>query len=227
MDGAIENIKQMVNKCWDNKIYPIVGTLTPRSDITEDGKILFDYFNDWIKEWTTQQSMSGKDCAYVDFFNAGKDLDPPIPLEDPEKPYHLNPLCDGDNVYDEQGNLIRSGLGVHMNVQGYKVMGYSIPLTLFATSPTGFKLYQDAACLIEEHLNTEEASNHFYEISIKNARRGNEKEIVKYVKNIGTYPCLYYIYITDAYNIDYAFVNEDGSLSTHIVGLCAPNMSKR
>ena len=94
MDSAIDNIKQIVSKCWDNNIYAIVGTLTPRNDITEDGKRLFDYFNDWVKDWTTEQSLLGKKCAYIDFFNAGKDLDPPCPLEDPDKPYHLNPLCD-------------------------------------------------------------------------------------------------------------------------------------
>lgn len=91
MDSAIDNIKQIVSKCWDNNIYAIVGTLTPRNDITEDGKRLFDYFNDWVKDWTTEQSLLGKKCAYIDFFNAGKDLDPPCPLEDPDKPYHLNP----------------------------------------------------------------------------------------------------------------------------------------
>ena len=226
MDSAIDNIKQIVSKCWDNNIYPIVCTLTPRNDITEDGKRLFEYFNDWVKEWTTQQSIIGKDCAYIDFFNAGKDLDPPIPLEDPDKPYHLNPLCDGDNVYDEAGNMIRSGLGVHMNIQGYKVMGQSIPLTLFATGNTGFKLYKDSKCTNEEFLNKEELSNQFYEISVQNVRRGIEKNVIRYIKNIGNYPCLYYIHITDEYNMDYYFVDEDGNKKKYLVGSCNAGMVK-
>ena len=123
--------------------------------------------------------------------------------------------------------MIRSGLGVHMNIQGYKVMGYSIPLTLFASSSSGFKLYKDADCKNEEYLNTEEASNQFYEISIKNVRRGVDKSVIKYIKNIGNYPCLYYIYITDAYNMDYYFIDENGNKTDHLIGSCGAGVKKQ
>lgn len=94
MDKAKGYVKEIVQKCWDNKIYPIITTLLPRRDITSDGKILWDYFNDWIKEYATEQAILGKDCAYIDFFNAGKDFDPPEPIGDPSDPYKLNPNCD-------------------------------------------------------------------------------------------------------------------------------------
>ena len=219
MDGAIDNIKEIIKKCWDNGIYPIVCTLTPRSDITEDGKVLFDYFNDWVKTYTTEQSILGKECAYVDMFNAGKNFDPPEPLEDPENPYKLNPLYDGDNIFDENGNQIRSGLGVHMNAEGYRIMGYAIPLTLFKTADSGLKLYRDSDCTIEEFYNDTEASNPYYEITISNVRRGTPRTITKYLKNIGTVPTLYYIYITDDYNMSYYFIDDKGNQCKTLSGL--------
>lgn len=99
MDRAKGYVKEIVQKCWDNNIYPIITTLLPRRDITADGKILWDYFNDWVKEYATEQSILGRDCAYIDFFNAGKDFDPPEPIGDPEDFYKLNPLCDYVDTY--------------------------------------------------------------------------------------------------------------------------------
>lgn len=227
MDRAITNVKTIIQKCWDNGIYPIIGTLTPRNDITEDGKKLFTYFNDWVKTYTTEQSIQGKDCAYIDFFNAGKDFDPPEPLEDPDKPYHLNPLYDGDNVYDENGNMLRSGLGVHMNPEGYRVMGYAIPLALFKTADSGMKLYRDAACTREETYNTEEASHPYYEIDVNNVRRGVEKKVVRYIKNIGVNTTLYYIYLTTTHNIKYYFLDSQGNKKEFLTGVCNPGLSKQ
>lgn len=227
MDNAINNIKEMVQKCWNNGIYPIVCTLTPRSDITEDGKILFEYFNDWVKTYTTEQSLLGKECAYIDMFNAGKNFDPPEPLEDPKNPFHLNPLYDGDNVFDENGVQLRSGLGVHMNVDGYRVMGYAIPLTLFKTSDSGLKLYRDTECSIEEYFNKTEASNQYYEITVNNVRRGTPKNIIKYLKNIGTVQTLYYVYITDAYNMEYYFIDDYGNKTQTLNGILNASRTKQ
>lgn len=219
MNGAIDNIKEIVKKCWDAGIYPIISTLTPRNDITEDGKKLFTYFNEWVKTYATEQSILGKECAYVDFFNAGKDFDPPEPLEDPNNPFKLNPLFDGDNVFDENGNQIRSGLGVHMNPDGYRVMGYAIPLSLFQSGNTGIKLYKDSECTNEEYYNMQEASNPYYEIQIANVRRGTPKTILKYFKNVGTAPTLYYIYVTDDYNMEYYFIDENNNHTKTLTGL--------
>ena len=227
MDRAIANVKTIIQKCWDNGIYPIIGTLTPRRDITNDGKKLFDYFNEWVKTYTTEQSILGKDCAYVDFFNAGKDFDPPEPLGDPDDEYKLNPLYDGDNVYDENGNMIRSGLGVHPNPEGYRVMGYSIPLALFKTSNSGMRLYSDADCMNEEFYNTEEASHPYYQININNVRRGTEKKVIKYIKNVGVSTTLYYIYITSDHNMKYYFIDSQGNKKEHLTGVCNPGLSKQ
>lgn len=227
MDGAIENITEIVKKCWDNGIYPIICTLTPRNDINENGKVLFDYFNNWVKTYSTEQSISGKECAYIDMFNAGKNFDPPEPLEDPNNPYKLNPLFDGDNIFDENGVQIKSGLGVHMNAEGYRVMGYAIPLTLFKTADSGLKIYRDAECTQEEYFNTTEASNPYYEITVTNVRRGTPKNIIKYLKNIGTAQTLYYVYVTDAYNMNYYFIDDNGNHTQTLTGIQSPSMSKQ
>lgn len=226
MDRAKGYVKEIVQKCWDNNIYPIITTLLPRRDITSDGKILWDYFNDWVKEYATEQSILGRDCAYIDFFNAGNDFDPPEPIGDLEDPYKLNPLYDGDNVYDENGNQIRSGLGVHPNLAGYKVMGYAVPLNLFKVADNGMKVYKDPEATTEELYNTEEASHPYYQVSINNVRRGVEKKMTRYIKNVGVQPTLYYIYLSNTYNMKYYFLNSEGIKVDHLYGLCNPGMIK-
>lgn len=185
---------------------------------------MWDYFNDWVKEYATEQSILGRDCAYIDFFNAGKDFDPPEPIGDLEDEYKLNPLYDGDNVYDENGNQIRSGLGVHPNPAGYRVMGYAVPLTLFATADSGMKLYRDAECTIPETYDTTEASRPFYKVNINNVRRGKEKLVTRYIKNVGVVPTLYYMYITNAHNMKYYFLDSQGNRKETITGIANPNI---
>lgn len=185
---------------------------------------MWDYFNDWVKEYATEQSILGRDCAYIDFFNAGKDFDPPESIGDLEDEYKLNPLYDGDNVYDENGNQIRSGLGVHPNPAGYRVMGYAVPLTLFATADSGMKLYRDAECTIPETYDTTEASRPFYKVNINNVRRGKEKLVTRYIKNVGVVPTLYYMYITNAHNMKYYFLDSQGNRKETITGIANPNI---
>lgn len=122
--------------------------------------------------------------------------------------------------------MIRSGLGVHPNPDGYRVMGYAVPLTLFKVSDSGLKLYKDADCLTEEFYNKSEASNPYYEIQVSNVRRGTPKTITKYLKNIGTAPTLYYIYITDDYNIKYYFIDDKGNHCKTLSGLQGVSVKK-
>lgn len=227
MDRAKGYVKDFVQKCWDNNIEPIITTLLPRRDINSNGVILFDYFNDWIKDYANEQSALGRNISYIDFFNAGKDFDPPEPLGDPKDPYKLNPLFDGDNIFDENGNQIRSGLGVHLNPEGYRVMGYAVPLSLFKSADSGFKLYSDSEAKFEEKLNTDDVSNPHYELNVNNIRRGTPKEIIRYVKNVGISPTLYYIYINDIHNVKYYFIDDNGNKSENLFGLANPNIIKK
>lgn len=89
-----DNISEMVKRCLDNNIIPIVGTLIARTGATGIyQKALYD-FNKWIIEFCT-----GKDNVYyVDFFNSGKETVPPTPLEDPRNAGALNPLYDGEKL---------------------------------------------------------------------------------------------------------------------------------
>lgn len=191
------SITQMAQKCWDNNIHPIIGTLIPRTGATGIyQKALYDY-NKWIIEFCT----TNENIDYIDFFNAGKEKFPPTPLEDPGNPGALNPIYDGDAIYDEHGNLIRDGRGIHPSVEGYKIMGESIPLSLFNIQQGGVKMYLDEECTIEEKYNDDDKLKPFYDVHISNIRRGKTKDNVRYVKNVGNAACIYSLFTTSAHNI--------------------------
>ena len=200
------NIIQMVQKCIANNIIPIVGTLIPRTGATGIyQKALFD-FNDWIIQYCNELETA----YYVDFFNAGKNNIPPTPLEDPTNRGALNPIYDGDAIYDEYGNLIKQGRGIHPNIEGYKIMADSIPTSIFQAQDSGVKLYLDSACTREEEFDNSDKMNPFYTISIDGLRRGKAKTFVRYVKNVGVGQVLYAMYYTGTHNINVRFVNEKG-----------------
>ena len=92
MQVVRENTMEVVKRCWDNGIIPIIGTLIPRTGATGIYKTALYEHNEWIISWCNEQSASGRDIFYVDFFNAGKDVVPPTPLEDPNNPGAINGL---------------------------------------------------------------------------------------------------------------------------------------
>lgn len=106
-------------------------------------------------------------------------------------------------------------------------MGYAIPLNLFKTADSGFKLYSDSQATIEEKYNATDISNPHYELNVKNIRRGTPKEIIRYVKNIGVSPTLYFIYITDHHNVKYYFIDDNGDKCENLFGLANPNIIKK
>ena len=205
------NIVQMVQKCIANDIIPVVGTLIPRTGATGIyQKALFDY-NDWIIQYCNELETA----YYVDFFNAGKNNIPPTPLEDPTNRGALNPIYDGDAIYDEYGNLIKQGRGIHPNIEGYKIMADSIPTSIFQSQDSGVKLYLDSECTREEELDTSDKMNPFYSISIEGARRGKPKTFVRYVKNVGVGQVLYAMYYTNTHNISVRFINDKGEVKPY------------
>ena len=92
MQVVRENTMEVVKRCWDNGIIPIIGTLIPRTGATGIYKTALFEHNEWIISWCNQQSAEGREIFYVDFFNAGKDVVPPTPLEDPNNPGAINGL---------------------------------------------------------------------------------------------------------------------------------------
>ena len=219
-----DNTMEVAKRCWDAGIIPIIGTLIPRTGATGIYKTALFEHNEWIISWCNEQAAAGRDIFYVDFFNAGKDVVPPTPLEDPSNPGAMNPLYDGDNVYDEWGNLEKQGRGIHLNPEGYGIMASAVPTTIFQTYDTGLKMYQDAQCTVEDEFDDSDAVNPFYTISIDNVRRGKTKPVVRYVKNIGRTQVLFAMYTTDHYNCTIEFIGSDGSTGAFANGLLAPDM---
>ena len=219
LDGKVtqmkNNIEQMVRRCWDNGIVPIVGTLIPRTGATGIYKDALYEYNEWIINFCT----GNDNIFYVDFFNAGKEKVPPTPLEDPANPGAMNPIYDGDALYDDYGNLIKQGRGIHPNWEGYRIMGECIPLNIFKTGETGLKLYLDKECTVEETYNDDDKVNPFYRIDIDGVRRGVPKKLIRYVKNVGTNQQLFAAYSYDNYNIDVKFLDENGRRMDYANGL--------
>ena len=224
MQVVRENTMEVVKRCWDNGIIPIIGTLIPRTGATGIYKTALYEHNEWIISWCNEQSASGRDIFYVDFFNAGKDVVPPTPLEDPSNPGAMNPIYDGDRVYDAFGNLEKEGRGIHLNPEGYKIMASAVPLSIFQTYDTGLKMYRDAQCTFEDNYDDSDKLNSFYTIEVDNVRRSKTKTIIRYVKNIGRTQVLFAMYGTDMYNMTMEFIGTDGSRGQFANGLLAPDM---
>lgn len=108
------NTKEMVNICLELGVVPIVGNLIPRTGFKGMYREALWAHNDWIKEFCN----TTKGVHFVDFYNAGKQNIPPTPLEDPNDIGSMNPKYDGDTIYDEYGNVVVIGNGIHPNVEG-------------------------------------------------------------------------------------------------------------
>ena len=201
------NMKILVKKCMDNGIKPIIGLLIPRTQSVTDALVKHGLysFNDWLIEYAnTTEGLN-----YVDFFNAGKDAIPPTPLEDPDSPGAMNPIYDGDNIYDEMGNLVQYGAGIHLNRAGYKIMAEAIPLNLFNDFTTGLKMYIDKECTIEAEYNIDDKQNPYYKITVEAMQLTRTKKIIRYIKNVGIGQTLFAMYPTKTYNLKYTFQTDD------------------
>lgn len=215
------NIMQCVQLCFDNDIIPIIGNLIPRTQAVTIPMVKYGLieFNKWIAEYANET----EGVSYVDFFNAGKNSIPPTPLEDPDNPYALNPLYDGDTKYDAQGNVISQGAGIHLNIEGYRIMAEAIPLSYFKATSTGIKMYLDSDCTKEENYNNDDALYPFYTIKLDDLKLGRTKTIVRYLKNIGDSQVVFAMYQANGYNINYTFENEDKSTQDYVSGILLPD----
>lgn len=199
------NTREMVQKCLDAGIHPVIGTLIPRTGATGIyKKALYDH-NDWIINFAN----SNPNVDYVDFFHAELEG---VTLEYPVGSGNLNPILDGDAEFDIYGNIIKQGRGIHCNRAGYRIMAYAIPLSLFQTIDTGLKLYLDSECTREEIYDNSDPLNPYYLVKIDNLRMNTSKRIVRYVKNVGVQQSMFVMYPSDEYNVLVRFVSEDGLL---------------
>lgn len=219
-----DNIMEMVKRCWDNNIIPIVGNLIPRTGATGIYKTALYDFNRWIISWCTQKAGEGYNIFYVDLFNAGKEAVPPTPIEDPTNPGAMNPIYDGDALFDEFGNIIKQGRGIHLNKEGYRIWAEAIPLSIFKTYDSGLRMYKDIHCTDEDAYDDSDKQNPFYTINVDNVRRSKTKTIVRYVKNIGKTQVLFAMYASDEYNMTIEFIGSNGEKGAYANGLLAPNM---
>jgi len=219
MEQAKVNTISMIDLAIANNIIPIIGTLIPRTTakgIYRQG--LWDY-NDWIIDYCNGRVG----VYYVDFYNAGKKNIPETPLEEPSVPGNLNPLYDGDSVFDAYGNLIRRGQGVHPSVVGYKLMAEAFPLAIFKSLSAGVKMYLDEACTIEEDSETLADLSVIYSMEFKNVNRGRTKQTIRYLKNVGSYPVVFSINPTKEDGLDIKFSKVGQGWGEQINGQLYPN----
>jgi lysophospholipase L1-like esterase len=215
MEIAKQNILWMVQRCIDNNIVPIIGTLLPRTSISGIYKQALWDFNEWIKAYCNGH----EGLYYVDFYNAGKDNIPPTPLEESPVTGNMNPIYDGDSVFDEFGNLVRRGYGIHPNVQGYKLMAEAVPLGIFNALKTGIKVYIDEDCTVEENTDNSDIYHTQYNITFSNIDRGRTKIITRYIKNVGNMPMMYTLYNTSESGVDMTFSLDGVNYTEFVNGL--------
>ncbi|MEG2018064.1 MAG: GDSL-type esterase/lipase family protein [Clostridium sp.] len=209
MKVARENTISMINICLANNIIPIVGNLIPRTGAKGIYRTALWEHNNWIKEYA---GVSEK-IHYVNFYDAGKSNIPPTPLEDPNELGAMNPLYDGDTQYDEFGNAIVRGNGIHPSVEGYKLMGEAVPLTIFKSSTQGIKIFVNEACTIEENFETSSEKGKVYKLDIKNILRGKTKTTTRYIKNIGIEDVIYAVYPVKLNDMSANFSVNEGEFS--------------
>lgn len=225
MNDTVELMKAnyigMIEKSLKAKCVPIVTTLIPRSTAKGiERQALWDY-NSWIIQYANSRRNEG--VYYVDFYNAGKDVIPPTPLENPRVVGDLNPLYDGNTVFDAYGNIISAGHGVHPNVAGFKIMAEAIPLSIFEAQASTLKMYLNPQCTEEEYLENNDIYSSVYRVSMTNMNRGRTKITTRYIRNEGLQDMLYAVYPITEQGVDIKFSLNDGDYTESLSMILAPS----
>ena len=129
-----------------------------------------------------------------------------------------------DALFDEFGNIIKQGRGIHLNKEGYRIWAEAIPLSIFKTYDSGLRMYKDVQCTVEDEYDDSDKQNPFYTLKVDNVRRSKTKTVVRYVKNIGKTQVLFAIYGSDFYNMKLEFIGANDEKGEYANGLLAPNM---
>lgn len=191
--GLVPAVKAMIALALNNEVVPVVGNLLPRNGLNADMRKAFDAFNNWLKDYVA--SLDG--VYMVDFFNAqenGKYL-----REDPTDPtnYRMNDIYSSGSELNADGTIKKSGDGIHLNSNGYRIMGYCLNIdVLFDASVEGFSLYLKPDASIEPlEGQLDVTTNKFiYKIPFNLVQLNKEKIATRYLYNKGALNELCYIY---------------------------------
>lgn len=210
--GLVPAVKEMIKMALDNNIQVIIGNLLPRNGLTSDMKKAFDAFNNWIKEY-----VSGLNQVYmVDFFNASNEGE--FLREDPndENNYNMNGFYSSGVELNEDGSIKKSGDGIHLNSNGYKIMGYCMNIDiLFDASVEGFDVYLTPDFTYPPVEGELDILNNIYvyPIAYNLMQLGRQKVLTRYIYNKGINNELLYIQILNHDGANVSLIYEDKEVS--------------
>ena len=190
--GLIPAVKEMVKLSLENGVVPIIGNLLPRNGLSSDMRKAFDAYNEWLKNF-----VASKENVYmVDFFNAQENGE--YLREDPNDPtnYRMNDKYSSGVEFDSTGAIIKTGDGIHLNSNGYRIMGYCMNIDiLFDASVEGFDLYTKPDTSLEpiEGILDTLTNRLVYKVPFNLVQIGHNKIATRYLYNKGTNAELYYI----------------------------------
>ena len=190
--GLIPAVKEMVELSLENGVVPIIGNLLPRNGLSSDMRKAFDAYNEWLKNF-----VASKENVYmIDFFNAQENGE--YLREDPNDPtnYRMNDKYSSGVEFDSTGAIIKTGDGIHLNSNGYRIMGYYMNIDiLFDASVEGFYLYTKPDTSLEpiEGILDTLTNRLVYTVPFNLVQIGHNKIATRYLYNKGTNTELYYI----------------------------------
>lgn len=206
--GLVPAVKEMIKMSKENDIQVIIGNLLPRDGLTSDMKKAFDAYNNWLKEYIPTLEQ----VYMVDFFNASNNGD--FLREDPEDEtnYNMNGYFSSGVEFNEDGSIKKSGDGIHLNSEGYKIMGYCMNIDiLFDASVEGFELYLTPDFTYPPIEGELDISNniYIYPIPYNLMQLNREKTLTRYLYNKGVNNELIYIYISEKNGANVSLLNND------------------
>ena len=219
--GLVPAIREMVNLALDNGVQPIVGNLLPRNGLTADMRNAFDAYNNWLESYTS--SIDG--VYMVDYFNA--QVDGEYLRDQPGDPvdYDMNDIYSSGVELNEDGSVKKSGDGIHLNSNGYKIMGYCMNIDiLFDASVEGFDLYLKPDTTLQPLVGVLDTTSNIYKypVGYKLMQLNRPKVETRYLYNKGSNNELYYIYFDEKQNVDIYFIQNDEE-KEFLSGVLAPD----
>lgn len=216
--GLVPAVKQMVELAREQGIITIVGNLLPRNGLSSDMIKAFQAYNSWLESYVAEFD----DVYMVDFLNAAEDGEYIRNTPDSTTDYDMNDRYSSGAVIDESGNVTKSGDGIHLNSDGYRIMGYCMNIdVLFDASVEGFDLYLQPDASTEPLSGTLDTTTNLttYTINFKMVQTDLEKTATRYLYNKGTNSELYYVYSTRS---EVLTIEQDGEQKSSIAGTLLP-----
>ena len=209
--GLVPAVKDMIITALNNGVVPVIGNLLPRNGLSADMRKAFDAYNNWL-----QQYVASLDNVYmVDFFNAQENGE--YLREDPTNPtnYRMNDKYSSGAELNEDGSVKKSGDGIHLNSNGYRIMGYCLNIDiLFDASVEGFNLYlkPDASTEPLDGKLDVVSNKIIYSMPFNLVQLNKEKVATRYLYNKGSHTELCYLCPAVGNDLDIKFVQNDQEL---------------